>query len=157
MNEWITNTSPKPGIIVLSCEDKSSRIIAASVLTLVGKGCKTTPSSCLAVSARWEKCFGLDPVSYIDMARPPRGGCRPRGPWVFCCPLGVCHRRVVFSVCRVLNCREQNIFQCNSSWGGADLLTKARPAINNRVECSNASRRKEIIQWAGSSSPLFCF
>lgn len=76
----------------------------ASVLTLEGKGCKMTPSSCRAVSARWGYCLGAEPVSYMDMARPPRGGCRPKGPWRCCCPLGVCHRSVVFSVWRELSC-----------------------------------------------------
>lgn len=111
------------------------RIRASSKLTLAGKGCKTTPSSCRAVSTRWGYCLRPEPVSYMDMARPPRGGCRPKGPWSCCCPPGVCHRRVVFSVCRELSCGETKHLS-RQLWLGVDLVTKAQPDINNRAENS---------------------
>lgn len=76
----------------------------APVLTLEGKGCRTTPLSGRDGSALWEYCLGDEPVSYMDMARPPRAEWRPKGPWGCCCPLGACQRRVVFSVCRELSC-----------------------------------------------------
>lgn len=122
------------------------------MLTLVGKGCKMTPSSCRAVSTRWGYCLGLEPVSYMDIARPPRGGCRPKGPWSCCCPLGVCHRSVVFSVCKEFSWREQNIFQFICSWGLISLQ-KPQPDINNRGEYSLQERSDSFV--SSSLPPSF--
>lgn len=156
MNEWKTNASPKPGIIVLSsCGDESSRNTGALVLTLVGKGCKMTPSSCRPVSARWGYCLAVEPVSYMDMARPPRGGCLPKGPCRCCCPLGVCHRSEVFSVCREFSCGEQNIFQFNSSCGL--ISSRAQPDINNGAEIQLSLQETSNSSVESSSPPMLCF
>lgn len=130
MNDWMKHLhQPQARHHYVVLWGQSCRNIAASVLTLVGKGCKMTPSSCRAVSPRLGYCLGAEPVSYIDMARPPRGGCRPQGPWRCCCPLGVCHRSVVFSVCREFSWREQNILQFNSSWGMISLRKPGQTSI----------------------------
>lgn len=105
--------------------------LQGSKLTLAGKGCKTTPSSRRPASARWGYCLRLEPVSYMDMARPPRGACRLGGPCSGGCPLGVCHRRLVFSVCRLLSCRGNKASPVSAE---ADLVTADQPDINNRAE-----------------------
>lgn len=118
INEWMINQhQPQARHHCFVFWEQLSWEIGASVLTLVGKGCKTTPSSCRVDSTRWGYCFGVEPVSYMDMALPPRLGCRLKGPWRCCCPLGVCHRSVEFSLCRELSCGEQNIFQFSPDCG----------------------------------------